>query len=48
MPKMERIIYVPQQEESQAAQLLLTDPLDMGPIMQQRGRHWSAGWSSFS
>ena len=34
MPKMERIIYVPQQEESQAAQLLLTDQLDMGPIMQ--------------
>ena len=33
-PKIERIIYVPQQEESQAAQLLLTDQLDMAPIMQ--------------
>ena len=34
LPKIERIIYVPQQEESQAAQLLLTDQLDMAPIMQ--------------
>ncbi len=34
MPKVERIIYVPQQDESQAAQLLLTDQLDMGFIMQ--------------
>ena len=34
LPKIERIIYVPQQEESQSAQLLLTDQLDMAPIMQ--------------
>lgn len=34
LPRVERIIYVPQQEESQAAQLLLTDQLDMGFIMQ--------------
>ena len=34
LPKIQRIIYVPQQEESQAAQLLLTDQLDMAPIMQ--------------
>jgi len=34
LPRVERIIYVPQQDESQAAQLLLTDQLDMGPIMQ--------------
>ena len=34
LPKIERIIYVPQQEESQAAQLLLTDQLDIAPIMQ--------------
>ena len=34
LPKIERIIYVPEQEESQAAQLLLTDQLDIAPIMQ--------------
>ena len=34
LPRIERIIYVPQQEESQSAQLLLTDQLDMAPIMQ--------------
>ena len=34
LPKVQRIIYVPQQDESQAAQLVLTDQLDMGPIMQ--------------
>ena len=34
LPRIQRIIYVPQQEESQAAQLLLTDQLDMAPIMQ--------------
>ena len=34
LPRVERIIYVPQQDESQAAQLLLTDQLDMGFIMQ--------------
>lgn len=34
LPRIERIIYVPQQDESQAAQLLLTDQLDMGFIMQ--------------
>ncbi len=34
LPRIQRIIYVPQQEESQAAQLLLSDQLDMAPIMQ--------------
>ncbi|GIV77879.1 ABC transporter substrate-binding protein [Litorilinea aerophila] len=33
-PQVERIIYLPQQDESQAAQLLITNQLDMGPIMQ--------------
>ena len=33
-PKVERIIYLPSQDESQAAQLLITNQLDMGPIMQ--------------
>ncbi len=33
-PKAERIIYLPSQDESQAAQLLITNQLDMGPIMQ--------------
>jgi peptide/nickel transport system substrate-binding protein len=33
-PKVERIIYLPQQDESQAAQLLITNQIDMGPIMQ--------------
>ncbi len=34
MPKVERIIYLPSQDESQAAQLMITNQLDMGPIMQ--------------
>ena len=34
LPKIERIIYVPEQEASQAAQLLLTDQLDIAPVMQ--------------
>ena len=34
LPQIERVIYVPQQDESQAAQLLLTNQLDMAPIMQ--------------
>ena len=34
LPEVERVMYVPQQEESQAAQLLLTDQVDMGQIMQ--------------
>ena len=34
LPRIERVIYVPQQDESQAAQLLLTNQLDMAPIMQ--------------
>ena len=34
MPQVQRIIYLPQQDESQAAQLLITNQLDMGPIMQ--------------
>ena len=34
LPQVERVMYVPQQEESQAAQLLLTDQVDMGQIMQ--------------
>jgi peptide/nickel transport system substrate-binding protein len=33
-PKVERIIYLPSQDESQAAQLLITNQIDMGPIMQ--------------
>ena len=36
LPKIERIIYVPDQEESQAAQLLLTDQLDLAGILQVR------------
>jgi peptide/nickel transport system substrate-binding protein len=34
LPQVERIIYLPQQDESQAAQLLIQNQLDMGPIMQ--------------
>ncbi len=34
LPRIERVIYVPQQDESQSAQLLLTNQLDMAPIMQ--------------
>ena len=34
LPQIERVIYEPQQDESQAAQLLLTNQLDMAPIMQ--------------
>lgn len=33
-PKVERIIYLPQQDESQAAQLLITNQIDMSPIVQ--------------
>ena len=33
-PQVERIIYLPAQDESQAAQLLITNQIDMGPIMQ--------------
>jgi len=33
-PQVERIIYLPSQDESQAAQLLITNQIDMGPIMQ--------------
>jgi peptide/nickel transport system substrate-binding protein len=34
LPQVERIIYLPQQDESQAAQLLITNQVDMGQIMQ--------------
>ncbi len=34
LPNVERIIYIPQQDESQAAQLMINGDLDMGPIMQ--------------
>ena len=34
MPNVKRIIYLPQQDESQAAQLLIQNQIDMGPIMQ--------------
>ena len=34
LPKIERIIYVPEQEASQAAEMLLTDQIDIAPIMQ--------------
>lgn len=34
LPKVERIIYLPTQDESQAAQLLIQNQLDMAPIMQ--------------
>jgi len=34
LPAVERIIYIPQQDESQAAQLMINGDLDMGPIMQ--------------
>jgi len=34
LPKVERIIYLPNQDESQAAQLLIQNQLDMAPIMQ--------------
>lgn len=33
-PKVERIIYMPSQDESQAAQLLIGNQVDMGQIMQ--------------
>ena len=34
VPAVKRIIYLPQQDETQAAQLLITNQVDMGPIMQ--------------
>ena len=34
LPQVERIIYLPSQDESQAAQLLIQNQIDMGPIMQ--------------
>ncbi len=34
LPNIERIIYIPQQDESQAAQMMINGELDMGPIMQ--------------
>ena len=34
LPKVERIIYLPNQDESQAAQLLIQNQIDMAPIMQ--------------
>lgn len=34
LPNVERIIYLPSQDESQAAQLMINNQLDMGPIMQ--------------
>lgn len=34
LPQVERIIYLPAQDESQAAQLLIQNQIDMGPIMQ--------------
>ncbi|MBV7336253.1 ABC transporter substrate-binding protein [Chloroflexi bacterium TSY] len=34
MPQVERIIYLPQQDESQAAQLLIQNQIDMSPIVQ--------------
>lgn len=34
LPNVERIIYLPQQDETQAAQLMIQGELDMGPIMQ--------------
>lgn len=34
LPQVQRIIYLPQQDETQAAQLLIQNQLDMGPIMQ--------------
>ena len=33
-PAVERIIYLPAQDETQAAQLLIQNQIDMGPIMQ--------------
>jgi peptide/nickel transport system substrate-binding protein len=33
-PNVERIIYIPQQDEAQAAQMMINGELDMGPIMQ--------------
>ena len=33
-PKVERIIYIPSQDESQAAQLLIQNQIDMSPIVQ--------------
>ncbi|CAN5813018.1 ABC transporter substrate-binding protein [soil metagenome] len=33
-PNVQRIIYLPEQDESQAAQLMINNQLDMGPIMQ--------------
>ncbi len=34
LPQVERIVYLPAQDESQAAQLMIQNQLDMGPIMQ--------------
>ena len=34
LPNVKRIIYLPQQAESQAAQMMISNQLDMGPIMQ--------------
>ncbi len=34
LPKVERIIYLPSQDESQAAQLIIQNQIDMAPIMQ--------------
>jgi peptide/nickel transport system substrate-binding protein len=34
LPKVERTIYLPDQDESQAAQLLIQNQIDMAPIMQ--------------
>ncbi|MEM7132613.1 MAG: ABC transporter substrate-binding protein [Chloroflexota bacterium] len=34
LPQVERIIYIPQQDESQAAQLLIQNEIDMSPIVQ--------------
>jgi peptide/nickel transport system substrate-binding protein len=34
LPKVERIIYLPSQDESQAAQLIIQNKVDMSPILQ--------------
>jgi peptide/nickel transport system substrate-binding protein len=34
LPKVERIIYLPSQDESQAAQLIIQNQVDMSPILQ--------------
>jgi len=34
LPKVERIIYLPSQDESQAAQLIIQNQIDMAPILQ--------------